>query len=97
MPFKGSILTLSLALATSSVTYACLPRPAKSIPGRGFSRRITLKTSPLGKGTCTTASFASADEGNGSLHIAAPSRVGGLELQYSGTLDTSGRFAIVVH
>ncbi|WEN14106.1 hypothetical protein PY254_12770 [Rhodanobacter sp. AS-Z3] len=58
---------------------------------------IKLDTSALNKGTYTAANFASVDEGDGSLHIAAPMQIGGPELPYSGTLDTSGLLTIMVH
>ena len=58
---------------------------------------IKLDTSALKKGTYTAANFASVDEGDGSLQIAAPLQIGGPKLPYSATLDTSGLLTIVVH
>lgn len=58
---------------------------------------IKLDTSALKKGTYTAANFASVDEGDGSLQIAAPIQIGGPKLPYSATLDTSGLLTIMVH
>ena len=58
---------------------------------------IKLDTSALKKGTYTAANFASVDEGDGSLHIAAPIQIGGPKLPYRATLDTSGLLTIMVN
>lgn len=57
---------------------------------------IKLDTSSLQKGEYSAANFVSVDEGDGSLHIEAPIRLGGPNLPYAGTLDTNGLLTFVV-
>ncbi|MEO5829884.1 MAG: hypothetical protein ABIQ36_04885 [Rhodanobacter sp.] len=57
---------------------------------------MKLDTSALKKGTYTAVNFASVEESDGKLEIAAPIQLGGPKLPYTGTLDTNGQLSFTV-